>query len=106
MSIRLHHPVRSFSAYVSRAAVSRDGRIAVSISEMMLEISDVESGRELRSMAHYSQWSPFPCRMRNVVLTGDGRIALSSSLDIEGVQLWDVESGRELCTVSSYGCIL
>ena len=83
MSIPLHHPVRSFSADVSRAAVSRDGRIAVSISEMMLEISDVESGRELRSMAHYSQWSPFPCRMRNLALTGDGRITLSSSLDIE-----------------------
>ena len=56
---------------------------------------EVESGRELRTLAGHTGW------VTGVALSGDGRLAVSASED-QTLKVWEVESGRELRTLQGH----
>ena len=77
-------------------ALSGDGRLAVSASvDKTLKVWEVESGRELRTLAGHADW------VYGVALSGDGRLAVSASSD-QTLKVWEVESGRELRTLAGH----
>ena len=59
-----------------------------------LKIWDLESGREVRTLAGHSD------AVWGVAVTPDGRRAVSASED-HTLKVWDLESGRELRTLGS-----
>jgi WD40 repeat protein len=76
--------------YVTKVALSGDGRLAVSASrDHTLKVWEVGSGRELRTLTGHKSW------VNGVALSGDGRLAVSASTD-KTLKVWEVESGREL----------
>jgi WD40 repeat protein len=73
-------------------AVTPDGRRAVSASwDHTLKVWDLESGREVRTLAGHSD------SVYGVAVTADGRRAVSASLD-HTLKVWDLESGRVIAT--------
>jgi WD40 repeat protein len=71
--------------------LSGDGRLAVSASsEKTLKVSDVEGGRELRTLSGHRH------SVSAVAMTPDGQRAISGSW--QKLKLWDLTDGRELRT--------
>ena len=60
-----------------------------------LKVWDLESGRELRTLAGHSEW------VYGVAVSADGRLAVSASRD-KTLKVWDLESGRELRTLAGH----
>jgi len=84
------------SREVNSAALTADGRLAVSASsDSTLKVWDLQSGRELRVLSGHSfgVWS--------VAVTGDAQRAVSTSWD-RTVKVWDLEAGRELRTLAGH----
>jgi WD40 repeat protein len=57
----------------------------------MLKVWEVQSGREVRTLAGHSDW------VRGVALSADGKRAVSASRD-NTLKVWDVESGACIAT--------
>jgi len=60
---------------------------------------DVESGRELRTLAGHTG------SVMGVAVSGDGRRAISAS-DDQTLKVWDVESGKVVSTFTCEGLAL
>ena len=72
------------------------GGLAVSASsDHTLKVWEVDSGRELRTLAGHTGG------VHGVALSGDGRIAVSASAD-HTLKVWEVGSGRELRTLAGH----
>ena len=88
-------PSQATPVSVNGVALSGDGRLAVSASgDKTLKVWEVESGRELRTLAGHTDL------VNGVALSGDGRLAVSASGD-QTLKVWEVESGRELRTLTA-----
>jgi WD40 repeat protein len=84
------------SAAVYAAAMSRDGRRAVSAShDQTLKMWDLETGAKARTLAGHS--GPVSA----VAVSADGRRAVSASHD-KTLKVWDLETGRELRTLAGH----
>jgi WD40 repeat protein len=80
------------SGKVNGVAMSGDSKLAISASyDRTLKVWDVESGRELRTLAGHTDW------VNGVALSDDRRLAVSASRD-QTLKVWDVRTGRELAT--------
>ncbi len=82
------------SSGVSRVALSKDGRRAVSTFENTLKVWNVDTG-QLRTLAGHSS------EVTDVALSLDGRRAVSVSADAN-IKVWDIDSGHELRTLSHH----
>ena len=78
-------------------ALSGDGRLAVSASygDKMLNVWDVPSGRELRTLTGHTDG------LSSVALTPDGQRAVSASWD-KSLKVWDVDSEHELRALTGH----
>ncbi|HUI25025.1 MAG TPA: serine/threonine-protein kinase [Candidatus Kryptonia bacterium] len=80
--------IEGHSNYVTAAAVTSDGRLAVSAShDHTLRVWDVPTGRCLRVLEGHRH------HVLAVALTSDGRLAISGA-DEEPLRLWEITSGR------------
>ena len=94
--VSLRHTVTVHGGQILGAAVTADGRRAVSASsDQTLKVWDLESGQALRTLEGHSSsvWA--------VALTGDGRRAVSASSD-QTLKVWDLESGEALRTLEGH----
>jgi len=86
----------SSSWLVSGAAISADGRVAVSASsDRTLRVWDLVTGRELRALIGHSS------SVNAVTVTPDGQRVVSASED-QTLKVWDLESGRVLRTLAGH----
>jgi WD40 repeat protein len=84
------------SAYLNGAAVTPDGRRAVSASlDKTLKVWDLETGGELYTLEGHSDG------VNAVVVSADGQRAVSASSD-GTLKVWDLQTGRQLLALQGH----
>ena len=59
----------------------------------IFKVREVATGRKLRTLKGHSGW------VNGVVLSADGRLAVSTTSRYTDVKVWEVTTSRELCTL-------
>lgn len=88
--------LRAHGTGVRAVAVSADGRRALSAAGIKVQIWDLESCTQPRSL-----YSTYTSSVYDVALTADGRRAVSGYGD-GTLMVWDVESGKKILTLEGY----
>jgi WD40 repeat protein len=81
---------------VTDIALSADGCIAVSASmDFTLKVWDIVKGKEIRTIQGLSE-------LRNVELSADGQIAISTAMRDARIRVWNVGTGQEINTLEGH----
>jgi WD40 repeat protein len=104
--------LKGHPGFVESVAFSPDGKtLASGSADHTIKLWDVTSGQELHTLATaaqpFLQSLPIPFlwlgghsdTVKSVTFSPDGKTLASGSLD-KTIKLWDVASGKELCTLS------
>jgi WD40 repeat protein len=91
----LLHTLTGHDGDVGAAAVSADGRLAVTGSnDQTVRVWDLDSGELLRTLTSHDG------KVRKVVVSADGRRAVTAS-DDQTVRMWDLTQGMVLASFTS-----